>query len=118
MFFLWRWMMRLLWGWRRGGSHVFGGVSFVTGEFLESLADVMLAPGVFYLILSGSEGAFGWEAVFGSVVVFCDCLFWFTCYLPIRTWAGAAMHWGDPDTWIGFWEHVSGRFTVGGMFSI
>jgi len=30
-------------------------------------------------------------------------------YLPIRTWAGAAMHWGDPDSWDRFWAHVSGR---------
>jgi len=29
--------------------------------------------------------------------------------LPIRTWAGAAIHWGDPDSWDRFWAHVSGR---------
>jgi tetratricopeptide (TPR) repeat protein len=30
-------------------------------------------------------------------------------YLPIRTEAGAAIHWGDPNTWERFIAHVSGR---------
>jgi tetratricopeptide (TPR) repeat protein len=75
---------------------------------------VMLAPGVFYLILSGDRKALldGKRFVVLSLFFVLPLLVYL--YLPVRTWAGVAIHWGDPDSWDRFWAHVSGRSHRGG----
>jgi tetratricopeptide (TPR) repeat protein len=104
-------MMWLLWRWEETREFYFLVVfSFVTGlSFGNHLQTVMLAPAVYYLILSGDRKVLLGGKRFLLLSVFFVLPFLVYGELPIRTWAGAAMHWGDPDTWDRFWVHVSGR---------
>ena len=109
-------MMRVLWGWEeRREFFLLVVFALVTGlSFGNHLQTVMLAPGVFYLILSGDRKVLldGKRFVVLSLFLVLPLLVYL--YLPIRTWAGAAIHWGDPDSWDRFWAHVSGRSHRGG----
>ncbi len=109
-------MMRMLWEWEeRREFFLLVVFALVTGlSFGNHLQTVMLAPGVFYLILSGDRKVFwdGKRFVVLSLFLMLPLLVYL--YLPIRTWAGAAIHWGDPDSWDRFWAHVSGRSHRGG----
>jgi tetratricopeptide (TPR) repeat protein len=109
--FLVVWMVWLLWRWEETREFYFLVVfSFVTGlSFGNHLQTVMLAPAVYYLILSGDRKVLVDGKRFLVLSVFFVLPFLVYGYLPIRTWAGAAMHWGDPDSWDRFWVHVSGR---------
>jgi Flp pilus assembly protein TadD len=104
-------MVWLLWRWEEAREfYVLVVFAFVTGlSFGNHLQTVMLAPGVFYLILSGDRKVLldGKRFVVLSLFLVLPLLVYL--YLPIRTWAGAAIHWGDPDSWDRFWAHVSGR---------
>jgi len=87
----------------------------VTGlSFGNHLQTVMLAPGVFYLILSGDRKVLLDGKRFVVLLLFLVLPLLVYLYLPTRTWAGAAIHWGDPDSWDRFWAHVSGRSHRGG----
>jgi len=104
-------MMRLLWGWEER-REIFLLVVFalVTGlSFGNHLQTVMLAPGVFYLILSGDRKVLldGKRFVVLSLFLVLPLLVYL--YLPIRTWAGAAIHWGDQERWDRFRAHISGQ---------
>jgi hypothetical protein len=104
-------MMRQLWEWeakRKFSTLVV--FALVTGlSFGNHLQTVMLGPGVFYLILSADRRALwdGKRLLVLSLSLVLPLLVYL--YLPIRTLAGAAIHWGDPDTWDRFWAHVSGQ---------
>jgi tetratricopeptide (TPR) repeat protein len=104
-------MMWLLWRWEETREfYILVVFSFVTGlSFGNHLQTVMLAPAVYYLILSGDRKVLLDGKRFLVLAVFFVLPFLVYGYLPIRTWAGAAMHWGDPDSWDRFWVHVSGR---------
>ncbi len=84
--------------------------SFVAGlSFLNHLQTVMMAPAViFFLIASDRKSVLNTKAL-----IICSLLFLLALtvyiYLPIRTQAGAAVHWGDPDTLINFFHVVSGE---------
>jgi len=109
-------MVRVLWEWEeRREFFLLVVFALVTGlSFGNHLQTVMLAPGVFYLILSGDRKVLldGKRFVVLSLFFVLPLLVYL--YLPIRTWAGAAIHWGDPDSWDRFWAHVSGRSHRGG----
>ncbi len=109
--FLVVWMVWLLWRWEE--SREFGYLvvfSLVTGlSFGNHVQTVMLAPAVYYVILSGDRKALLEGKRFWVLALFFVLPLLVYVYLPIRTWAGAAMHWGDPDSWDRFWGHVSGR---------
>ena len=109
-------MMRLLWGWEeRREFWILVVFALVTGlSFGNHLQTVMLAPGVFYLILSGDRKVLLDGKRFLVLSLFLVLPLLVYLYLPIRTWAGAAIHWGDPDSWDRFWAHVSGRSHRGG----
>jgi len=109
-------MMRLLWGWEeRREFWLLVVFALVTGlSFGNHLQTVMLAPGVFYLMWSGDRKVLLDGKRFLVLSLFFVLPLLVYGYLPIRTWAGAAMHWGDPDTWERFWAHVSGRSHRGG----
>src|SRR5512136_927551 len=109
-------MMRLLWEWEeRREFFLLVVFALVTGlSFGNHLQTVMLAPGVFYLILSGDRKALLDGKRFLVLTLFFVLPFLVYLYLPIRTWVGAAIHWGDPDSWDRFWAHVSGRSHRGG----
>jgi tetratricopeptide (TPR) repeat protein len=104
-------MIWLLWEWEvRREFSILLLFALVTGlSFGNHLQTVMLAPGVFYLILSADR-----RVLWDGKRCLALCLFFLLpllvyLYLPIRTWAGTAIHWGDPDTWDRFWAHVSGQ---------
>ena len=109
-------MMRLLWGWEEKREFsILVVFALVTGlSFGNHLQTVMLAPGVFYLLLSGDRKVLLDGKRFLVLSLFFMLPLLIYGYLPIRTWAGAAMHWGDPDSWDRFWAHVSGRSHRGG----
>src|SRR5512136_118057 len=104
-------MVWLLWRWEETREFTYLVVfSLVVGlSFGNHLQTVMLAPAVYYLILSGDRKVLLDGKRFLVLSLFLVLPFLVYLYLPIRTWAGAAMHWGDPDSWDRFWAHVSGR---------
>jgi hypothetical protein len=83
---------------------------FITGlSFLNHLQTIMLAPSViFFLIVSDRKGFLNLKT---SLILSILFLFALTVYiyLPIRTQAGAAIHWGDPDNLRNFFDVVSGK---------
>jgi tetratricopeptide (TPR) repeat protein len=109
-------MLWLLWRWDEGREfYILALFSFITGlSFGNHLQTVMLAPAVFFLILSGDHHALLQGKRFMILSLFFLAAFLVYLYLPIRTGAGAAIHWGNPDTWDRFWAHVSGRSHRGG----
>ena len=109
-------MIWLLWRWDETGEfYVLAIFAFVTGlSFGNHMQTVMLAPAVFTLVLWRDRSSLLRVKPFLVLsAFFCAALLVYG-YLPIRTWAGAAIHWGDPDTWDRFWAHVSGRSHRGG----
>jgi tetratricopeptide (TPR) repeat protein len=83
--------------------------SFVVGlSFLNHLQTVMMAPAVFFfLIYSDRKGVLNLKTLLTISILFLFALTIYL-YLPIRTNVGAAIHWGDPDTFDNFWNVVSG----------
>ncbi|MBW1804077.1 MAG: DUF2723 domain-containing protein [Deltaproteobacteria bacterium] len=85
-------------------------LAFIAGlSFCNHLQTVMLAPSIFFILLTGDRKALihikPW--IFVSMF-FCAALLIYL-YLPIRTDAGAAIHWGDPNTLARFLAHVTGK---------
>lgn len=104
-------MIRLLWWWDENKEfHRLLIFVFVTGlSFGNHIQTVMLAPPVLYLIISGDKRAlFNFRRLMIISALFILPLAIYL-YLPIRTSAGAAIHWGDPDTIDRFLAHVTGR---------
>jgi hypothetical protein len=67
----------------------------------------MLAPAVLFFILSGGRRAFPeTRRLLWPVLLFLLPLLVYA-YLPVRTEAGAAIHWGDPDSLGRFLAHVT-----------
>ncbi len=83
--------------------------AFIVGlSFLNHLQTVMMAPAVlFFLIYSDRKGVLNPKSLFTISLFFLFALSAYV-YLPLRTHAGAAIHWGDPDTFKNFWAVVSG----------
>ena len=109
-------MVWLLWRWEEDREfYLLVIFALVTGlSFGNHLQTVMLAPAVYYLILSGDRKMLLDGKRFLVLSVFFVLPLLVYLYLPVRTWAGAAIHWGDPDSWDRFWAHVSGRSHRGG----
>jgi len=104
-------LIRLLWWWdeTRKFSHLILFV-FVTGiSFGNHMQTIMLAPAVLFIVLSGDRKALLNVKHFFALAVFFVIALLIYLYLPIRTGAGAAIHWGDPDTLDRFLAHVTGR---------
>jgi Flp pilus assembly protein TadD len=82
---------------------------FVTGlSFGNHMQTVMLAPGVLWIVFSGDRKALLEVKRFAVLAVFFLAALSAYIYLPIRTDAGAAFHWGDPNTLDRFIAHVTG----------
>jgi len=104
-------LIRLLWWWdeTREFSHLILFV-FITGiGFGNHLQTVMLAPAVLFIVLSGDRKALLNVKHFLLLSIFFVLALSIYVYLPVRTGAGAAIHWGDPDTLDRFLAHVTGR---------
>jgi tetratricopeptide (TPR) repeat protein len=84
--------------------------AFAVGlSFLNHLQTVMLAPAVlFFLIFTNREDILKLKALAIISVLFIISLSIYI-YLPVRTQAGSAIHWGDPDTLKNFINVVSGE---------
>jgi tetratricopeptide (TPR) repeat protein len=83
---------------------------FVTGlSFGNHMQTVMLAPGVLWMVFSGDRKELLQVKRFAILAVFFLAALSVYVYLPIRTEAGAAFHWGDPSTLNRFIAHVTGR---------
>jgi tetratricopeptide (TPR) repeat protein len=84
--------------------------SFFTGlSFTNHLQTVMLAPAVLFLVTSGDRKALLDVRRFLLLACFFALALSLYIYLPIRTEAGAAIHWGDPNTLERFIAHVTAR---------
>jgi tetratricopeptide (TPR) repeat protein len=83
---------------------------FVTGlSFGNHMQTVVLAPAVLWMVFSRDRRALLEVKRFVILTVFFLAALSAYVYLPIRTGAGAAFHWGDPDTLDRFIAHVTGR---------
>ena len=102
-------MIYLLWQWEQ--TRAFYQLLlfvFVTGlSFGNHMQTVMLAVPVLYFILSGDKKAIFTLRHFPAIAVFFILPLTLYLYLPIRTQAGAAIHWGDPDNLERFLAHVT-----------
>ncbi len=104
-------LMRLLWSWD-GKRTLFrlGLFAFITGvSFGNHMQTVMLAPAVFFIILSGDHKMLLSPKNFLALTAMLVLALSVYLYLPIRTDAGAAIHWGDPNTLDRFLAHVTAR---------
>jgi tetratricopeptide (TPR) repeat protein len=83
---------------------------FIVGlSFLNHLQTVMMAPPVLlFLFLTDRKGCLSLRTLTFISIFFIYALTIYI-YLPIRTHAGAAIHWGDPDSLSSFWVVVSGQ---------
>jgi Flp pilus assembly protein TadD len=104
-------LIRLLWWWdekrtfRRLAFFV-----FVTGiSFGNHMQTVMLAPAALFLVLSGDYKALWNLKNFVLLSLFFLVALTLYVYLPIRTEAGAAIHWGDPNSIGRFLAQVTAR---------
>jgi Tfp pilus assembly protein PilF len=68
---------------------------------------VMLAPAALFLILSGDHKTLLNSKNFAFLTLFFLLALSLYVYLPVRTEAGAAIHWGDPNTVGRFLAHVT-----------
>ena len=102
-------MTRLLWQWDQSKDfHKLLMFVFVTGlSFGNHMQTVMLAPPVLYFIISGDKKAIFSLRNFVAIAVFFILPLSLYLYLPIRTQAGAVIHWGDPDNIERFLAHVT-----------
>ena len=104
-------MIRLLWWWDQNREFFcLTLLVFITAiSFGNHLQTVMLAPAVLFIVLSGDKKALINVRHFLVLSVFFVLALLTYLYLPIRTGAGAAIHWGDPDNLERFLAHVTGR---------
>ncbi len=104
-------MIKLLWDWDKNGEFRFLLLFvFVTGlSFGNHMQTVMLAPGVLFLIISRDKKVLFRFRYFIVITLFFVLALTLYLYLPIRTDAGAAIHWGDPNSLDRFWDHITAR---------
>jgi hypothetical protein len=103
-------MVSVLWWWdeKKESWGLLAFVFIVGLSFGNHLQTVMLAPGALWIVLRGEgKGFFNLNRFLAVSVCFVVPLLIYL-YLPIRTWAGAAIHWGDPDSLDRFLTHVMG----------
>lgn len=85
-------------------------LAFVLGlSFCNHLQTLMIVPSfIIFILMSGKR-----TSVNLRLIIFCSILFLFSLtiyvYLPIRTHAGSAIHWGDPDNIERFLAVVTGK---------
>ena len=101
----------LLWEWDRRREFTWLILlAFAVGlSFCNHLQTVMLAPPFLFIILSGERSSIlkvNRLVILLSVFLVALLLY---IYLPIRTNAGAAVHWGDPNSMERFFAHVGGK---------
>lgn len=104
-------LIKLLWDWdeTRKFSYLIL-IAFIAGISLcNHLQTLMLAPAVFFIIISGDKESFLDRKKFFIVSLFFMIALLLYLYLPIRTEADAVIHWGDPNNFERFIAHVTGK---------
>jgi len=104
-------LIRMLWRWDEKREFPYLILfAFIAGiSFCNHLQTLMLAPAVFFIILSGDKSSLlnvRKLSILSSLFIVALLLY---IYLPIRTEAGAAIHWGDPNNFERFIAHVTGK---------
>jgi len=104
-------LLRLLWWWdEKREFYILALFVFITGlSFTNHMQTVMLAPGVLFIILSREKSSLLNVKHFFIFSFFFILALSLYLYLPIRTEAGAAIAWGEPNNLERFFAHVSGR---------
>jgi tetratricopeptide (TPR) repeat protein len=104
-------LVKILWWWdEKRAFPILILFVFVTGiSFGNHLQTVMLAPAVLFMILTGDKRTLFNPKNAIVLSIFFIAALTIYLYLPIRTEAGAAIHWGDPNTLDRFLAHVSGK---------
>ncbi len=104
-------LIRLLWWWEEKKEFfILVLFVFVTGiSFGNHMQTVMMAPAVLFIVLSGEKKALLSVNHFVILTFFFILALSIYIYLPVRTNAGAAIHWGDPNTLGRFFEHVTAK---------
>ncbi len=84
--------------------------AFVMGlSFLNHLQTIMMAPStLLFLMIADRKKVINLKTIVILSVFFFLALTVYV-YLPIRTHAGAAIHWGDPDSLNNFMNVISGK---------
>jgi tetratricopeptide (TPR) repeat protein len=102
-------MIRLLMNWESTRDfRVLLTFVFVAGlSFGNHMQTVMLAPPVLYFIIWGDMRTIFAIRHFTAISIIFTLALTLYLYLPIRTQAGAAIHWGDPDSIERFLAHVT-----------
>lgn len=109
-------IIRLLWSWETDRERkTLLLIAFVSGlSFANHMQTVMLAPAVLFLIVHREgTGFFRPKNLIVLSILFLAALSLYL-YLPLRTEAGAAITWGDPNTLDRFLDHVAAKTHRGG----
>jgi tetratricopeptide (TPR) repeat protein len=103
-------ILRILWWWdEKREFYALVLFVFITGlSFGNHMQTVMLAPAVLFIVITGDKKALFNIKNFILLSVFFVVALLIYLYLPLRTEAGAAIHWGDPDNLERFLAHVTG----------
>ncbi|MBW1668179.1 MAG: DUF2723 domain-containing protein [Deltaproteobacteria bacterium] len=101
----------LIYWWDEGGGfYRLALLVFITGlSFGNHMQTVMLAPAVLFIIFHKDPKTILGVKKFAVITLLFLIPLFLYLYLPIRTDAGAAITWGDPNNLERFWAHVSGR---------
>ena len=103
-------LIRVLWWWdEKRAFHLLVLFIFITGlSFGNHMQTVLLAPAVlFMVIVVEKKSIFNLKNFLALSLFFIGALLVYL-YLPIRTEADAAIHWGDPNNLVRFLAHVTG----------
>jgi len=104
-------LITFLWGWDEKREFPYLILfAFIAGiSFCNHLQTLMLAPAVFFIILSGDKSSLLNVRKLSLLSLFFIVALLIYIYLPIRTDAGAAIHWGNPNNFERFFAHVTGE---------
>jgi len=104
-------LVRLSWWWdQERSSRKLMLLAFVSGlSFGNHMQTVMLAPALLFLVLFDERRSFFRPGRLLLLILLFSFALTIYLYLPIRTEAGAAITWGDPNTLDRFLAHVTGR---------
>ncbi len=84
-------------------------ITFTVGlSFTNHLQTLMLIPALLFILIYRNVKILKIKTTLLCIMLFIIALSVYL-YLPIRTHMGAAIHWGDPDTWSNFYSVVSGK---------
>lgn len=104
-------LIRVLWWWdERKEFFRLLLIVFITGlSFGNHMQTVLLGPAVLFFLLTGDRKLLWRGKDFVLIAFFFFLPLVIYLYLPVRTEAGAAIHWGDPNTLHNFVEVVFAR---------